>query len=153
MDHLITEKLHVRYLNGSTSDGPSYPRCYTLTHSDSTGDLYLTIGPIYDLKQIAGWYTRFMRDEVLAAWEKNGQEMVLHVDIHVSGGLILGSAKWQDKIFCQHMPLVLEALRYGDREWIENHPELDQAPIKIHFHATHPNYDRVESWGILHDYK
>ena len=85
--------------------------------------------------------------------KKNGQERVLHVDIHVSGGLILGSAKWRDKIFRQHMPLVLEAFRYGDREWIENHPELDQAPIKIHFHATHPNYDRVESWGILHDYK
>jgi hypothetical protein len=153
MDHLKAEKLHIRYLNGSTSDGPSYPRCYTLTHSDSTGDLYLTIGPIYDLKQIAGWYTRFMRDEVLAAWEKNGQAMVLHVHVHVSGGLILGSAMWREKIFRQHMPLVLEAFRYGDRELVKKHPKLEQAPIVIHFNTSRSNIDRVENWGTFGDYR
>ena len=153
MNHLNPEKLHIRFRNGSANDGPLNPRCYTLTHSDSTGELFLTIGRNYDHKQIAGWYTRFMRDEVLAAWENDEEEMALHVHVHVSGGLVLGSAKWRDKIFRQHMPMVLEAFRYGDREWIENHPELDQAPIKIHFRAAQANSDRVETWGILRDYK
>ena len=153
MNHLNPEKLHIRFLNGSANDGPRYPRCYTLTHSDSTGELFLTIGPNYDHKQISGWYTRFMRDEVLAAWENDEEETALHVHVHVSGGLILGSATWRDKIFRQHMPMVLEAFRYGDRELFMKHPELEQARIMIHFHAPHPKYDRVETWGILRDYR
>jgi hypothetical protein len=153
MDHLKPEKLHIRFLNGSTSDGPPYPRCYTLTHSDATGELFLTIGPIYDHEQISGWYTRFMRDEVLAAWEMDEEEMALHVHLHVSGGLILGSAKWRDKIFRQHMSMVLEAFRYGEREFFKENPELEQARIMIHFHASRPKYDRVETWGILRDYR
>jgi hypothetical protein len=152
MDHLKPEKLHIRFLNGSASDGPPYPRCYTLTHSDATGELFLTIGPFLDKKQISGWYTRFMRDEVLGAWEYDGEGMALHVHVHVSGGLILGSAKWREKIFRQHMPMVLEAFRYGDRKLFMNHPELEQAPIFVHFHASRPNVDRVETWGTLGDY-
>ena len=153
MDYLKPEKLQIRFLNGSTSGGPTYPRCYTLTHSDTTGELFLTIGPVYDHEQISSWYTRFMRDEVLAAWEMDEEEMALHVHVHVSGGLILGSAKWRDKIFRQHMPMVLEAFRFGEREFFKEHPELDQARIMIHFHAPHPKYDRVETWGILRDYR
>ncbi|HEY48031.1 MAG: hypothetical protein AMJ88_03600 [Anaerolineae bacterium SM23_ 63] len=153
MDHLKPEKLQTRFLNGSQNDGPRYPRCYTLTHSDSTGELFLTIGPSYDYEQISGWYTRFMRDEVLAVWEMDEEDMALHVHVHVSGGLILGSAKWRDKIFRQHMPLVLEAFRYGDRELVKKYPEMDQAPILVHFHAPNPKFDLVETWGILRDYK
>jgi len=52
-----------------------------------------------------------MPDEVLAAWKMDEEEMALHAHVHVSGGLILGSAKWRDKTFRQHMPLVLEAFR------------------------------------------
>jgi hypothetical protein len=152
MEHLKPEKLHIRFLDGSTRDGPHHPRCYTLTHSDATGELFLTIGPIYDHEQISGWYTRFMRDEVLASWETDEDEMTLHVHVHVSGGLVLGSAKWRDKIFRQHMPMVLEAFRYGDRGLFKQQPEMDQARIRVHFNASHPEYDRVELWGILRDY-
>lgn len=42
---LKPEKLHVGLAEGSIADGPVTPRCYTLTHSDTTGDLFLTIGP------------------------------------------------------------------------------------------------------------
>jgi hypothetical protein len=153
MDHLKADKLQIRFLNGSTSDGPPYPRCYTLTHSDTTGELFLTIGPIYDHEQISSWYTRFMRDEVLAAWEMDEEKPALHIHVHVSGGLILGTAKWRDKILRQHMPLVLEAFRYGDRELVEKYPELEQAQVIVHFHATKSDYDRVETWGILRDYR
>jgi hypothetical protein len=153
MNHLRPEKLQIRFLNGSTSEGPPYPRCYTLTHSDTTGELFLTIGPVYDYEQISGWYTRFMRDEVLATWETNEEKMALHVHVHVSGGLILGPAQWRDKIFRQHMPMVLEAFRYGDRELVTKYPTMDQAPIIIHFHASRPKHDRVETWGLLRDYR
>jgi hypothetical protein len=66
---LDPEKLRVSYLTGARPDGPLVPRRYTLTHSDSTGNLYLTIGLDYNVKQISGLYTRIMRDEVLAEWK------------------------------------------------------------------------------------
>jgi hypothetical protein len=64
MGRLIADKLHVRFAAGTTPDGPVSPRRYTLTHSDATGDLYLTIGADHDLRQLRGVQARFMRDEV-----------------------------------------------------------------------------------------
>lgn len=149
---LNSDQLHVRFLPGATPEEPVVPRCYTLTHSDATGDLFLTIGPEHDRQQVAGWYTRLMRDEVLAAWRQEEGGPALHVHCHVSGGLILGRAGWRDAIFQRELPLVLECFRYGDRALFEAHPALDQAAILIHFHATQSRYDRVETWGVPADY-
>jgi hypothetical protein len=71
MSRLSPGKLQVRLTEGSVADGPVMPRCYTLTHSDTTGDLFLTIGPDFDRAQISGLYTRLMRDEVLAEWRED----------------------------------------------------------------------------------
>lgn len=79
MRRLDPVKLHVEWAPGSTPEGPLLPRTYTLTHSDSTGDLYLTIGPAYNEEQTSGWYTRFMRDEVLAEWLHEDSGPQLHV--------------------------------------------------------------------------
>ena len=151
MSRLKPEKLHVRFVSGTASEGPVTPRRYTLTHSDTTGDLFLTIGPDYDHQQISGWYTRLLRDVVLAEWHEEDSP-VLHVHCHVSGGLVVGSAGWRDAIFQRELPLVLEAFRFGDRRLFEAQPELDQAPIWVHFHAKQPRYSRVESWGVSADY-
>jgi hypothetical protein len=70
MSRLKPEKLEVIIKGDLTETDPIIPRRYTLTHSDATGKLTLTIGLEYDLKQISGWYTRLMRDEVLAEWIK-----------------------------------------------------------------------------------
>jgi hypothetical protein len=153
VNRLRPDKLHVRLAEGLDPVGPVVPRCYTLTHSDRTGDMYLTIGPAHDLKQISGWYTRLMRDEVLAEWRDEGDGPELHVHCHVSGGLILGSPGWRDAILRHEMPLVLEALRYGDQALYTARPELEQAPIRIHFHARQARYDRVELWGVPADYR
>lgn len=152
MSHLNPQKLHVKIAEGITTDGPITPRAYTLTHSDSTGDLFLTVGPQIDRGQISGWYTRLMRDEVLAEWHF-GDESELHVHCHVSGGLVLGSAGWRDSIFRRHLPMVLETFRYGDRMLFEAYPELEQAQIRVHFHASQERYDRKEDWGKLGDYR
>ena len=150
--HLNPEKLHVRFLPGAAPEGPIVPRCYTLTHSDTTGDLFLTIGPEHDREQISGWYTRLMQDQVLAEWREEASGPVLHVHCHVSGGLILGPAGWRYAIFRRELPLVLESFRLGARALFEARPALDQAAILTHFHATQPRYNRVESWGVPADY-
>jgi hypothetical protein len=152
MSRLRPEKLHVRFVPDTTPEGPVTPRCYTLTHSDRTGDLFLTIGPDHDRQQISAWTTRLMRDEVLAEWRAEDGGPSLQVHCHVSGGLVLGQAGWRDAIFQRELPLVLEAFRFGDRRLFEAQPELDQAPIRIHFHARQSRYDRVESWGTPADY-
>jgi hypothetical protein len=146
-------KLHVTFVSETGSGEPVSPRRYTLTHSDRTGDLFLTIGPSYDRKQISGWYTRLMRDEVLAEWRQEPGGPELHLHCHVSGGIILGSARWRDDIFRHELPLVLEALRYGDQALYETHPELDQAPIRVHMHARQARLNRVESWGVPASYR
>jgi hypothetical protein len=146
-------KLHVTFAPGTTSEGPVTPRRYTLTHSDRTGDLYLTIGGDYDRKQISGWYTRLLRDEVLAEWRVQKSGAALHVHCHVSGGIVLGSARWRYDIFRRELPLVLEALRFGDRALYPAHPDLDQAAICVHFHAVQRKYDRRERWGAPRDYR
>ena len=86
MSRLRPGKLSVRLAEGSFSDGPVMPRCYSLTHSDTTGDLFLTIGPDFDRAQISVLYTRLMRDEVLAEWREDEDGPALHVYCHVSGG-------------------------------------------------------------------
>lgn len=153
MSQLDPEKLHVRFASGVTPEGPTTPRRYTLTHSDATGDLFLTVGPDYDQRQISGWYTRLMRDEVLAEWQEDGDGPSLHVHCHVSGGLILGSAGWRYGIFRYHLPQVLAAFRLGDQRLFQARPELDRAPVWVHFHAAERQYDRIESWGVAGDYR
>lgn len=153
MSRLRPDKLQVRFAGDAGPEGPQLPRRYTLTHSDATGDLFLTIGPEYDRQQIGGWYTRLMRDEVLAEWQQGAEGPALHVHCHVSGGLVLGPARWRLAIFRQELPLVLEAFRFGDRALFEFQPVLDRAPIWVHFHAAQPRYNQTEQWGVAGDYR
>ncbi|MGD8996474.1 MAG: staygreen family protein [Anaerolineae bacterium] len=153
MGRLRAEKLHVTFAPGTQPERPIVPRAYTLTHSDRTGDLYLTIGLEHDRKQISGLYTRLMRDEVLADWREDEDGFVLHVHCHVSGGLTVGSAKMRLAIFRHELPLVLEAFRYGDRHLFDAHPHLDQAAVLVHFRARQRRYDTVERWGPPADYR
>ena len=153
MSRLRPEKLHVRLIEGVGAEGSITPRRYTLTHSDTTGDLFLTIGPSYDKAQISGWYTRMMRDEVLAEWRQDDDGPCLHVFCHVSGGLVIGTARWRDAIFRHELPLVLEAFRYGDRGLYEVIPELDEALIRVHFRSGRRRFRRTERWGTPADYR
>ena len=107
MTRLIPQKLHIKYLNDFAPDAQVAPRFYTLTHSDSTGDLFLSIGQCYDRKQISGFYTRLMRDEVLAELKEDQKGLSLNVHCHVSGGFVFGRAKWRYNIFRfpPHLPI------------------------------------------------
>lgn len=153
MSKLNPDKLNVRFQDGSSREGPVDPRKYTLTHSDTTGDLFLTIAPEYNRPQISGWYTRLMRDEVLAEWVVDGDEHALNVHCHVSGGLVFGPAGWRDSIFKQHLPMVIESFYYGDRYFIESNPALGESKIIVHFHSSKDKYNRIEEWGLLNDYR
>ena len=149
MTRLRPDKLNVRYLSTSSTN-PIFPRRYTLTHSDRTGDLFLTIGPDYDEKQIKGWYTRLMRDEVLAELIQDESGPALHIYCQVERGF--GSRSFRESIFRRELSLVLEAIRYGDREIFEKEPQLDNSMIIIHFCAKKPEKDCIENWGPINKY-
>jgi len=145
--------MHIKYLSDFAPDAQVAPRFYTLTHSDSTGDLFLSIGQCYDRKQISGLYTRLMRDEVLAELKEDQKGLSLNVHCHVSGGFVFGRAKWRYNIFRSELSLVLEAIRFGDRAFFDRDPKLDEIPVLVHFKSANKKYDKTEEWGLLGDYK
>ena len=152
MSDLKPDKLHVKFIGDADPEGPANPRRYTLTHSDMTGELFLSIGTEYDFGAISGFYTRLMRDEVLAELSVDSQDPELHVYCHVSGGLVVGNAGWRYAIFQQHMPMVLQAFRYGDEIFYESYPHFEKAKVVIHFLSANKRYNLQEKWGDISDY-
>jgi hypothetical protein len=153
MQRLQPEKLHVYFLPGTSPEILKLPRRYTLTHSDRTGDIHLTIGPEWDKEQISGWYTRCLRDEILGEILNNGEKPVLKIHCHVSGGMALGTARWRYGIFRRELSLVLEAIREGDGILFQENPGLDDMPVTISFHAHKKQYNREEAWGTIGQYR
>jgi hypothetical protein len=153
MKRLNPDKLHVKFLTGTTTEDLILPRRYTLTHSDLTGELFLSIGNQYNTKQFSKLYTRLMRDEVLGELSDNEGELAFRVYCHVSGGFVLGTAKWRFNIFQSELPLVLESFRYGDRDMFEHNPQIDASPVFIHFKSTAGQFNKIEHWGLIADYK
>ncbi|GIM30275.1 hypothetical protein CPJCM30710_29410 [Clostridium polyendosporum] len=145
MERLNPEKLYVEFRPGVTPTEPIIERKYTLTHSDITAELFLTIGLEYAYDKI-----NKMRDEVLAEWRTYDGYLFLYVYVYVDGQF--GPAI-RNAIFRRELPLALEAIRYGDRRFFIAHPELDNVPIWIHFDSTNPYYNRLENWGTPKDYK
>lgn len=148
MKRLNPKKLTVTYRKGVTETEPIIPRRYTLTHSDITADLFLTIGLKYAYDEVNP-----MRDEVLAEWHRKKNGYALYVYVYVDGEFGSKVSAVRNKIFVRELPLALEAIRYGDRAFFEAHPELDQSPIWIYFDSTIPRYNRIEYWGTPADYR
>jgi hypothetical protein len=153
MSNLRPEKLHVKFIGDSDPEGPKSPRKYTLTHSDISGDLFLSVGTEYDHDAISGFYTRMMRDEVLAEYLQGNDGPELHVYCHVSGGLVVGSASWRYAIFQQHLRQVLQAFHHGDEVFLTANLEINNAPVIVHFHSTNRRYNLTERWGYLPNYQ
>ena len=148
-------KLHCTYGESCEIKEDFLPRRYTLTHSDSTGELFLKIDCDYDEKQISSFYTRFMRDEVLAEWleNENDKKKELNVYLHVSGGFVFGWAGMRDRIFRYHLPMVLKAIIHGDAELFEQFPLLKESFIIVHFNSERAKYNKIESHGKIKDYQ
>ena len=153
MKRLNPDKLHLTYLAGTTPDELIVPRRYTLTHSDITGELFLSIGGEFNKQQISSLYTRLMRDEVLIELSNNVENLCFRVYCHISGGFIIGTAKWRYDIFQSELPLVLESIRYGDRFIFEQKLKLDTVPVFIHFSSKNTKFNKVEDWGTMSEYK
>jgi len=146
MSRLDPEKLTVEY-RGVTPKEPIIPRRYTLTHSDITAELFLTIGLNYAYDKI-----NEMRDEVIGEWIKIEEEYFFNVFLYIDGQFGTIQSGIRNAIFRRELPLALEAIRYGDKYFFSAHPELDNAPIIVYFNSTTPYFNRIENWGNFSDY-
>lgn len=147
MSKLNPEKLSVEFRSGVTATEPIIPRRYTLTHSDITAELFLTIGLSYAYDKITS-----MRDEVLGEWVKIGESHYYQVYLHVDGQSSSGETAIRNYVFRRELPLALEAIRYGDKEFFAAHPELDSSTIIVFFMSTNPEYNKIENWGTFAAY-
>lgn len=147
MSRLDPAKLHVEYV-GVTTTEPITPRRYTLTHSDVTADLYLSIGLDFAYLKLNP-----MRDEVMGEWIQNDDSYIYYVYLFVNGQFISGDKAIREAVFRRELPIALEAIRYGDNEFFNAHPELDYVPIIVYFLSTDAMFNKVENWGTFSDYK
>ena len=142
------DKLNVSYKDEIGTKNSLLTRKYTLTHSDESGELFLSIGKKYDLDKI----NYNVRDEVLGSWEKDDKEYLL-ITLEVDNGEDLSNTVKRDKIFRQELPLALMAIIYGDNLFLENNKELYEAPIIVKFNSKFGEYDTLEEWGKVKDYR
>ncbi|TLS36145.1 hypothetical protein FCL54_17105 [Pseudalkalibacillus caeni] len=143
-------KLTVEFRSGVSLESPLAGRKYTLTHSDQTGQLFLTIAPYFAEDKI----DKKSRDEVLAEWCILNGKFVLFCYCYI-GGVEMGetAAALRFDIFQKELPLALKAIRYGDSGLFLSNPELDFATILIRFESAFPQYRMVQYWGQPADYR
>ncbi|MCK6259309.1 staygreen family protein [Fictibacillus sp. KIGAM418] len=149
MKMLDPKKLYVQYRPNANPADPKYPRRYTLTHSDTTAQLFLVAGP-----EFAYDTTNEMRDEVFAEWKTFNREKILYGYVLIADeNTSKSQAKTRNEIFMRELPRVLEAFFYGDRFFFQAHPEYKDAPVYIQFESVYPEYRQVKSYGPISKYQ
>lgn len=148
-----SSKLKVVSLTEETTAGTCarvVPRTYTLSHCDFTANLTLTISTLINRDQLEDWYNK---DAVLAEWTNVRGNLFLDVHCYVSGMNPLQelAAELRYHIFSKELPLVLEAVLYGDSVFFNEHQELMDALVRVFFHSRSKRYNRVECWGPVKD--
>ena len=119
---------------------PGRERRYTLTHNDLTRHLTLSVASDFNGGQTDIWYTRLLRDEVLAEWREDG--LHVHCNVSVEGHWWISWAKsLRALVFRQKLPLVLDTLRYAERDLLMTSPHLLKAPVYVNFHGDDGNGD------------
>ncbi|ALC90330.1 hypothetical protein AM500_11445 [Bacillus sp. FJAT-18017] len=147
LDRFDPAKLAVTYIAPITPFRPFEGRKYTLTHSDSTGQLFLTIGPKY-------LYTNSQyKDEVYAEWLQTMGEFTLCGKVHVTkGDFDEQHSKVRFMIFRKEMETALKALVFGDQAFYSCFPWLLDAPIYIKFESVYPEFNKMIYYGTPRQY-
>ena len=146
MKELDKNKIFTEYRDNIFPSNPLLERRYTLTHSDETGDLFVTIGKDYAYDK-----TNSLRDEVYAEWVKTTEGYVYNVYIFLDGAN-LEETKRRNDIFRRELPYALMTLAYANKELLFKYPELKNSPINLYFISDYDDYNTIENWGSFIDY-
>lgn len=148
MRDLSPQKVFAQYREPMRPDHPVMGRKYTITHSDTTAELFVFMADDYAQDQV----TR-MRDEVRIAWEPAEKGVFLLGSVVVEGKGVMGSPQIRNAIFLKEMPTALQAMRQADRFLFDKYPSLDGAQVLIHFVSSNPTYDKTYDFGAIGSYK
>lgn len=145
---LNPQKVFVQYRDIMRPYGPIVNRKYTITHSDTTAELFVFVANNYAEDQITS-----LRDEVKVAWEQHEKGVALIGSVIVDGNGVIGNAYARNNIFYNKMPTALQALRKADRFLFEKEPNLDNTPVFIHYISSEPELYKVYDYGMIGLYK
>ena len=147
MRELNPKKVFAQYRDIMKPYGPVMERKYTITHSDTTAELFVFVASNYAEDQITRMY-----DQVMVAWEQNEKGLSLIGSVIVDGKGVIGNAYIRNKIFYNEMPTALQALRQADRFLFEKEPNLDNTRVFIHFISSNPEYNKTYDFGVIGSY-
>jgi hypothetical protein len=153
MNRLNLNLLRLNLLPGLAPVSVTSPRRYTIACAPTSGEISLSIGPEYDRKMLDNWINRLTQLALVANWHYGAEGWALHIHCHTSGGGALGAASWRNRFFQRWLPLALQAIRAADRQLFLALPQLDKAPVLVQFHARQSQYNRLERWGRIGDYR
>lgn len=144
------QKVSLKFFSPADSNHPVEGRKYTLTHSDITGELFLSVGCAFDYESI----DQQMRDEVIADWKRDRYgRYFLSGEAYVDGGEFSKEvSEVRFNIFKKEMGTALKGMLYGDRQFFANYPFLLDAPMYIRFNSTYPEFNQTFYFGTLRDY-
>ncbi|NEZ46416.1 hypothetical protein FDF74_04205 [Clostridium niameyense] len=149
MRKLNPKKLHVEFRDNVTKTEPILGRKYTLTHSDTTGELFLTVGMNYAYNKIT-----LTRDEVLVTFKKTNNGYMLLGNVCIDGVYpSIYKSNYRRNIFMKELPLALESIIYGDKEFFKAHKDLYNSPIYIIFNSMYPWINNTYYFGTPKLYK
>lgn len=135
-----TDKLKVNFIKPMTPTYYIENRKYTLTHSDTTGVLFLDIADFYNYDVV----NFKLRDEVLGEWIKsNKSSYILYLYVYLKG-VDAPEISNKYKIFKDNLKLAITGILYGDIELFKKHPDLLDSPIHIKFSSSHFMFNSVE---------
>ncbi|TYR80806.1 hypothetical protein FZC66_10620 [Priestia megaterium] len=138
-------KLSVTFIAPSSSNQPLSGRKYTFTHSDTTSCLFLSVSNNDDDITV----NPAARDKVFAYWHINNKESVILGKAYICNGECnRETSRTRFKILQREIPKALEAMFYGDHQFLSNYSNLlATTPIYIYFHSV---YSKFRGW---HYYK
>lgn len=141
-------QVFIEFREPTTALSPIADRKYTMTHSDETGDLFVTIGTEFAEDKVSS-----LRDEVRLEWTVIKDTPVLYGEVLIDGdGISIGSSEVRDTIFKREMPLALQAIYHADGRFFNAHPELKETPVFIHFTSSQANYNKLYNFGTIGEY-
>lgn len=143
-----SNKLQTTFIYPATPSKPVIGRKYTLTHSDTTGIMFLDIGTEYNYSAI----NEELRDELFGRWvfydDDNSYKLFFYAFV---GGDNFSTALKRYNIFKSHMNMAIQAIIYGDRYLFKEYPQLINTPIYVKFDSDFPLFNNYESYKFTID--
>lgn len=140
--------LETNFIEPVTSIKPIKDRKYTLTHSDTTGMLFLDVGIEYNYSAI----NKDLRDELLGKWKVFDYNSYILIFYAYVGDSDFSSASMKYAAFKYHLNSALQAVFYGDRDLLNEYHHLLNTPIYIKFDSDIPIFNNYEPYGYVKNY-